>query len=111
VLRHHIYKRSHDLNCVSIPNWLKFGFPLMWQTDALEVLSILTKLGYRDERMLDAINLVMSKKDERGRWRLESLPPPQGFFYRSFSTDIERKGNPSKWITLNDLRVLKVFFS
>lgn len=67
VLRHHIFKRSHDLNRVSVPNWLKFGFPLMWQTDALETLMILTKLGYNDERMLEAVNLVISKQDDHGR--------------------------------------------
>ena len=111
MLRHHIFKRSHNLNRVSISNWLKFGFPLMWQTDALEILGILTKLGYKDERIIETIKLVISKQDDRGRWRLESLPSPQGSFYGSFSTDIERKGNSSKWITLNALKALKGFYN
>jgi len=111
MLRHHIFKRSHDLNRVSVSNWLKFGFPLMWQTDALEILGILTKLGYKDERIIETIKLVISKQDDRGRWRLESLPSPQGSFYGSFSTDIERKGNSSKWITLNALKALKGFYN
>ncbi len=34
-LKHHIYKKSHNLQEVSKPGWLKFGFPLMYQTDAL----------------------------------------------------------------------------
>lgn len=37
ILKHHIYKRSHDLNFVAKPGWLKFGFPLMYQTDVLNI--------------------------------------------------------------------------
>ena len=36
LLRHHIFKRSHDLTKVSKPGWKRFGFPLMYQTDVLE---------------------------------------------------------------------------
>lgn len=56
MLIHHIHKMRHDLKRISISNWLKFGFSLMWNTDALEILGILTKLGYRDERMQEAID-------------------------------------------------------
>lgn len=48
LLVHHIHKRSHDLRRVSKPGWLKFGFPLMYQTDVLEILDILTAPGYFD---------------------------------------------------------------
>ncbi|HEX9976088.1 MAG TPA: hypothetical protein VGA82_02460, partial [Dehalococcoidales bacterium] len=65
VLKHHIHKRSHNLERVSKPGWLKFGFPLMANTDALEILGILTRLGYRDERMQEAIDLVVAKQDEQ----------------------------------------------
>ncbi len=105
MLIHHIHKRSHNLNRVSKPSWLQFGFPLMYQTDALEILDILTKLGYRDERMQEAVDLVLSKQDDHGRWRLERT------FNGRFQTNIEQKGEPSKWITLNALRVLKKFYA
>jgi hypothetical protein len=105
MLKHHIYKRSHDLNRVSKPGWLRFGFPLMYQNDVLEILGILTKLGYRDERMQEAIDLVVSKQDKRGRWNLENT------FNGRFQTNIEQKGKPSKWITLNALTVLKRYYS
>lgn len=104
LLKHHIYKRSHDLSRVSKPGWLRFGFPLMYQTDALEILGILTKLGCRDERMQEAVDLVLSKQDERGRWKLEST------FNGRFQTNVEQKGESSKWVTLNALRVLKRFY-
>lgn len=105
LLKHHIYKRSHDLSRVSKPGWLRFGFPLMYQTDVLEILGILIRLGYHDERMQEAVELLISKQDDQGKWKLEST------FNGRFQTNIEQKGKPSKWITLNALRVLKNFYS
>lgn len=104
LLKHHLYKKSHDLSSVAKPAWIEFGFPLMWNTDALEMLGILTKLGYRDQRMHDAVELVISKQDAQGCWKLETT------YNGRFQVNIERKGKPSKWITLNALRVLKGFF-
>jgi hypothetical protein len=104
ILKHHIHKRSHNLSRVSKPSWLRFGFPLMWQTDVLEILGILTKLGYRDERMREAVNLVLSRQDEQGRWRLQNAFPGR------CHVDIEQKGMPSKWITLNALKALRGFY-
>jgi len=105
MLRHHIHKRSHDLSLVSKRGWLQFGFPLMWNTDALEILGILASLGYRDKRMQEAVDLVISKQDEQGRWLLEST------WNGRFQVNIERNGKPSKWVTLNALRALKRYFS
>jgi hypothetical protein len=105
LLIHHIHKRSHDLSRVSKLGWLRFGFPLMYQTDVLEILGILTALGYRDERMQEAVDLVISKQDEYGRWNLENT------FNGRFQTNIEQKGKPSKWVTLNAVKVLKRFYS
>jgi hypothetical protein len=104
-LKHHIYKKSHNLDRVSKPGWLRFGFPLMYQTDVLEILGILTKLGYKDERMQEAIDLVISKQDKTGRWIFENT------FNGRFYTNIEEKDKPSKWITLNALTALKRFYS
>ncbi len=104
ILEHHIHKRSHTLSQVSKPSWLQFGFPLMWNTDALEILGILTKLGYRDKQMQEAVDLVISKQDDQSKWKLEST------FNGRFQVNIEQKGKPSKWITLNALRVLKRYF-
>jgi len=105
MLKHHIHKRSHDLSRVSKPSWLKFGFPLMWNTDVLEILGILTKLGYKDERMQESIDLVISKQDDQGRWKLENT------FNSRFQVNIEKKDKASKWITLNAIRVLKRLYS
>lgn len=104
ILKHHVYKRSRNLSQVIKPKWLRFGFPLMWGTDVLDALLVLTGLGLRDERMKEAVDLVISKQDSEGRWKLENT------FNGRFQVNIERKDEPSKWVTLNALRVLKRFF-
>jgi len=104
ILKHHVYKRSHDLARVIKAKWLEFGFPLMWDTDVLEILFLLTRLGCKEERMKEAVDLVVSKQDEEGRWKLERT------FNGRFQVDIEAKGQPSKWVTLHALRVLKRFY-
>jgi hypothetical protein len=104
LLLHHIYKRSHDLNHIAKPGWLHFGFPLMYQTDALEILGILTQFGCSDKRMQEAIDIVISKQDDQGRWKLENT------FNGRFQVTIEQKSKSSKWITLNALRTLKRFY-
>lgn len=104
LLKHHIHKRSHNLSKVSKPGWLRFGFPLMYGTDILEILGILTKLGCRDERMQEAVDVVVSRQGSNGTWRLANT------FNGRFQVDIEEKGRPSKWITLNALRALKGYY-
>jgi hypothetical protein len=104
MLKHHIYKRSHNLSKVSKPGWLRLGFPLMYQTDVLELLGILTSLGCKDERLQEAVDLVLSKQDEKGMWKLENT------FNGRFQTSIEQKGDSSKWVTLNALKALKNFY-
>ena len=99
LLHHHVHRRSHDLGKDSKPGWRRFGFPLMYQTDALEILGILTRLGYRDERMREALDLVASRADAQGRWTLQST------FNDRFIVPIETKGGPSRWITLRALEV------
>lgn len=104
-LEHHVYKRSHNLAKVAKPKWTKFGFPTMWDGDALEVFEILTRLGYRDPRMQDAAEFILSKQDSFGRWKLEDT------YNGRFQVDIEKKSEPSKWVTLIALKALKRYYS
>jgi len=104
LLLHHIHKRSHNLKKISKPQWAKFGFPLMYQSDVLEVMEILTGLGYRDERMQEALDLIVSKRNEKGKWNLENT------FNGRYLVRVEQKNKPSKWITLNAIRVLKRYY-
>jgi hypothetical protein len=102
LLIHHIHKQSHNLNRVSKPGWLKFGFPLMYQTDVLEILDILTGLGIRDSRMEEAVGIVLSKQDDMGRWHIENT-----YASDRLLVPFGEKGEESKWITLRAMRVLK----
>jgi len=104
LLRHHIYKKSHDLSQISKPGWLRLGFPLMYQDDILEILEILVHLGVKDHRMQEAVNILISKQDEQGKWKLENT------FNDRFQVNIEKKGEQSKWITMKALKVLKVYY-
>lgn len=59
-------------------------------------------MGYtKDDRLRDALETVVEKQDDQGRWLLE-----MGFNGR-MQTNMEARGKPSKWVTLNALRVLK----
>jgi hypothetical protein len=104
-LEHYVFKRSRDLSKAVKPKWLKFGFPTMWDGDALEVFGILAGLGFRDPRMRDAAELILSKQDACGRWILENT------YNGRFQVDIEKKGKPSKWVTLLALKALKPYFT
>lgn len=102
MLIHNIYRRSHNLNKTSKPGWLRFGFPLMYQTDVLEILDIMNELGVRDRRMEEAVNLVISKQDDMGRWKMENT-------YNSdrLLVPMGQKGEQSKWLTFRALKILK----
>ena len=80
--------------------WTKFGFPLFYNSDVLEVLDILTRLGIKDDRMSAAIELVISKQRKDGKWYMENS------FNGKMNCTIEELHAPSKWITLRALRVL-----
>ena len=83
--------------------WFKFGFPLSYTSDVLEALLALGEAGYgRDPRLKNAIDLVLSKRDANGRWLMKHS------LNGKMWTDIEKKGQPSKWITLRALHVLKM---
>jgi hypothetical protein len=101
LLSQHIFRKGPGSAQVARPDWLRLGFPLMWNTDILEILDVLTRLGYQDERMHDAIAVLLSKRGPDGRWMQENRFPGR------FLTPIERNNRPSKWVTLRALSVLE----
>jgi hypothetical protein len=83
-------------------SWFKFGYPLGYVTDVLLNLEALGEAGYaKDPRLNEAVDLVLSKQDEQGRWKMEYS------YNGKMWADVEEKGQPSKWVTLRALRVLK----
>jgi hypothetical protein len=95
------YLRNPDGTRKEKAGWKRFGFPLFYQSDALEVLDTLARLGVRDERMRPAVDLVLSARQPDGRWLLGNT------FNGKMWADIEEKGRPSKWMTLRALRTLR----
>ncbi len=83
-------------------NWWKFGFPVFYVTDLLQIIEALTALGYGDDpRMVRAITLVREKQDGNGRWALD-------YDYTGKTwVDFGTKKQPNKWVTLRALRALK----
>lgn len=101
LLMHRLYKADHHDFRVINESWLKLGFP-KFSYDILRGLDVVTRLGYsEDGRIGDALGVVLDKQGEDGRWILESTLSGR------MQTNLEQKGRPSKWITLNALRVLK----
>ncbi len=84
--------------------WLKFGFPLHYNSDALEALYGLARVGAPYDARLDrALQVVRDKRTDEGRWIMD----------RSMNgrmlVDVEELGAPSKWLTYRSLSVLKHF--
>jgi hypothetical protein len=104
LMKHQIYRRSHDLSKVAKRDWLEFGFPLLWKTNVLEIAEILLNLGHKNEIVRDVVDMVISKQNDSGQWVLEDT------FNGRFWTNIESKNKPSRWITLNAVRVIKKFY-
>ncbi len=102
-LIHHLFKKSHNLDSAAKPGWLKPGFPLMYQTDNLELLGIFAQLGLWDLRLKEAMDFLLARRLPDGRWKLENT------FNGKMNVTIEQKGEPSKWITLKALLVLERF--
>jgi len=55
--------------------------------------------------MQEAIDILVSKQDTNGRWNLENT------FNGRYQANIETKEEPSKWITMNALQVLKRYYT
>ncbi len=102
LLMHRLFKADHHGYKTINSAWLVLSFPWFYGYNILRGLDVLTKLGYvSDERLEDAVELLLQKQQRDGTWLLENTPTGR------MQTNIEKKGKPSKWITLISLRVLK----
>lgn len=83
-------------------NWWKFGFPVFYVTDLLQLAEALVNLGYgKDARLAHALQVIRDKQDANGRWSLEY--DYRGKTWMEFGE--KKKANP--WVTLRALKVLK----
>ncbi len=84
--------------------WLKFGFPLRYNSDVLEALYALALLGVQMEPRLEkSLAAVRQKMTSEGTWIMENSLNGKTW------ADLEQKGKPSKWLTYFGLSVLAHF--
>jgi hypothetical protein len=95
--------RRRSTGEVAHPSFLTFAFPTRYEYDVLRALDYFRDAGAKpDPRMDDAVKIVESRRQADGRWLLdrshdEAIALPLG----------ESVGEPSRWITLKALRVLR----
>jgi hypothetical protein len=92
---------THDDSAPSA-QWWKFGFPVFYVADLLQIAEALTALGYgNDPRLSLTFDLIRSKRNAQGCWPLEF-----GYGSKTWGR-YGRIGSPNKWVTLRALRVLQ----
>jgi len=83
--------------------WLQLSFPTRWHYDVLRGLEYFREVGDPpDSRIVEAVDLLRSKRQPDGTWLLENTHP--GAIH--FALD-DGDGRPSRWNTLRALRVLR----
>jgi hypothetical protein len=83
--------------------WLRFSFPTFWYYDALRGLDYLRNAGIKpDSRVREAIETVIERRHQNGRWPLNLLHPEH--IPLQMETAV---GSASRWNTLRALRVLR----
>lgn len=95
------YRRNPDGSRKEKIGWKRFGFPLFYQADLLEVMVTLVRLNIFDNRINDALKVIKNEQQQDGKWILKNS------YNSKLWKDIEVKNGPSKWITLRALYVLK----
>jgi len=83
--------------------WLRFSFPTFWHYDVLRGLDYLRNAGIKpDNRVVEAIEVVISRCHQNGRWPLNLVHPE--YIPLQMETGV---GSASRWNTLRALRVLR----
>jgi hypothetical protein len=83
--------------------WLRFAFPTFWHYDVLRGLDYLRNAGIKpDSRVSEAIETVIDRRHQNGRWPLNLLHPE--YIPLEMETGV---GRASRWNTLRALRVLR----
>jgi hypothetical protein len=94
--------RARSSRQIIDPRFTMFSFPPRWYYDLLRGLDYFRSAGAAfDDRCDEAIDLVVAKRDDEGRWPLENTHQGPTHF-RMEGPD----GVPSRWNTLRAIRVL-----
>lgn len=86
--------------------WFKFGFPLRFDTDILEVLTLVAPyVAPSAKQIQEGLSIVLDKQQADGRWLCEKHPKG-GRWMKQF-IEFDEIGQPSKWVTLHAMKMLK----
>ncbi len=84
--------------------WLRFSFPHSYNSDLLEVLLLLGEAAPRRDEIIDAgLEILQSKRGRDGMWKMV------GGLNGKMHGNLDRKGQPSPWITYRALLAFKRF--
>jgi hypothetical protein len=83
--------------------WLRFTYPTHWHYDVLRGLDYFRNAGFKpDDRMYEAVQIVIARRHQNGRWPLNLLHPEE--IPLQMETAV---ASASRWNTLRALRVLR----
>ena len=103
ILMHRLFK-SDKTGAVIDPRMTMLSFPCRWRYDILRALDYFQSAETPfDDRMADALELILKKRNPEGKWPLQNNHPGVVHF------DMERVGKPSRWNTLRAIRVFRFF--
>jgi hypothetical protein len=71
LLQHEVCFRSHDKDELIRKDIGALTFPGLWRGDFLEILWLLKREGIKNKRMSRALDLLRSKKQDDGSWKLD----------------------------------------
>ena len=110
--RHALYQSSHKEGKAINKQFVGLHLPFAQgcDTDVLDLLDIATQVGLEADRSIaDALDLLLSKQNSGGRWKVEapSRWAPDKRRLAGHVSTLEKPGEESKWITLASLVVVK----
>jgi hypothetical protein len=103
ILLHRLFKSDRTGEIIR-KDFLQLSFPPRWFYNILRSLDHFRNAGAQwDDRMADALVVLLSKRKRDGRWPLQAARAGQVHFR------MEEPRQPSRWNTLLALRVLKPY--
>lgn len=101
IFMHKLFRSDKTGDIINL-NFLKLYYPCRWYYDILRALDYLQLANVKyDNRIDDAVEVILKKRTKEGLWKLASKHPGQTHF------EMEHAGKPSRWNTLRAMRVLK----
>jgi hypothetical protein len=95
--------------------WFRLHYPVHYYYDILMGLDVITGLGYGDDNRVRPALEILGRKCHTGKWYMDRIhPDPPSYaggvhnrLHRTIPFALEENGQPSKWISLTALKVVK----